>query len=131
MSEKKKKQCRGGWLGYCPFSFCAGSRYNKLYHDTSAQGPVAVGHDTTSSPATQHHDMANMAYDTASPCTRASGSSRVRGLTSEVCHDTMFHIVIEENGNALRYSAVVRHYTAEGAPTRAAARATLSSAGAT
>ena len=52
-------------IGYCPFSFCAGSRYDKLYRDIGAQGRVAGGHDTTSSLATGPCNMARRPCDTA------------------------------------------------------------------
>ena len=41
MSEKKKK-CRGGWLGYCPFSEFE-SQYNKVYCDTGTKGRTWPG----------------------------------------------------------------------------------------
>ena len=41
------------WLGYCPLTVCAGSRYSKLYRDTAGMGTAAgattrsgLGHDT-------------------------------------------------------------------------------------
>ena len=50
----KKKIAGETWLGYCPFIVCVGSRYIKLYRDTTGMGAAAVattrqglGHDTT------------------------------------------------------------------------------------
>ena len=56
MSEKKKgkkKNLQETGMGYCPFSFCAGSRYSKLYPYTAGLGAQQGGHDTTSSPVTR------------------------------------------------------------------------------
>ena len=92
MSEKKKNWRRGGWLGYSPFSFCAGSRYNKLYHDIGTQGCAVEGHDTASNPATQHHDTARRPCDTAGLLARRA-AARERSRATEVCHDTIVCIV--------------------------------------
>ena len=52
MSEKK--MCVGETrMGSCLFSFCAGSRYSKLYHDTAGLGVQQGDHDTVGSPATR------------------------------------------------------------------------------
>ena len=53
-------------MGYCPFSFCAGPRYKKLYHDTGVQGCIKGGHDTASNLMTRPCDTARMPCDTAS-----------------------------------------------------------------
>ena len=92
MSEKKKQIWRrGGWLGYSPFSFCAGSRYNKLYYDIGTQGCAVESHDTASNPATRHHNTARRPCDTAGMLARRAAA---RGRATEVCHDTIVCIVI-------------------------------------
>ena len=48
VKKKKKKEAETG-MGYCPFSVCFGSRYSRLYRDTTRlgrHGCVAKGHDT-------------------------------------------------------------------------------------
>ena len=65
--EKKKggKNVQETGIGYCPFSFCARSRYDKLYRDTGVQGRVVGGHDTANRLATRPCNMARRPCDTA------------------------------------------------------------------
>ena len=93
-NEKKKKsekkiKVQETWLGYCPFTVCVGSRYNKLYHDTGcaagAHGQAGHNHDTVG----HDHDTAQLGCDIAS--TRAQHSpARVIGfciVTQILCRD--------------------------------------------
>ena len=70
-------------MGYCPFSFCVGSRYNKLYCDTGAQGHSWPGRTRLrhSKEALRHGWPAHRASD-------------VDGLAVGVCRDTIGCIVI-------------------------------------
>ena len=65
--KKKKVYAQEVGIGYCPFSFCVQSRYNRLYRDTGCiagvHGQEGQGHDmaTTrlSGRLVARHDMAN------------------------------------------------------------------------
>ena len=86
-----KKEIAGEtWLGYCPFTVCVGSRYNKLYRDTTGMGTAAgattrlgLGYDTAEYAPRYGLETS---HDTAGLCKgrvaahRACGSTCAHGL---------------------------------------------------
>ena len=101
---KKKNYAQETGIGYCPFSLCAGSRYSKLYRDTTEQGRAVGGHDTANSPATRPHDKAGpRARACGKVRARACGKARARGLASRVCCNTIICIVKGGVGLASRH----------------------------
>ena len=85
MKKKKKREAEIG-MGYCPFSACARSRYNRLYRDTTRLGMARRQR------AGAHHDMAQQAstrpvlsHDTARPRHDAQCAWLEAGSRYKIC----------------------------------------------
>ena len=77
-------------MGYCPFSFCVGSRYNKLYRDTAGLSAQHGGQDTNSSVSRYDHDTARRPCDTASLRARRAATRERMAWPLGVSRDTNF-----------------------------------------
>ena len=127
MSEKKQKEkieAETG-MGYCPFSVCVGSRYNRLYRDTARlgkhQGSVVGAHgwpqygrlscDTARGPATR-------------PAVRRAAWLVGGGLTAGCVARQTTTRPCDTAGHAPRYGREARDTTEEATTRRAAEHAT-------
>ena len=112
-------------MGYCPFPSLGQDTAYCIVTQQGCQGTIGpsgcmLGR-TVGLP--YGHPRVRHSLRHSQPAREASAPAllaRACDLASEVCCDTMFHIVTKDNGTTLRYNAAVRHDTAQGATTRTA-----------